>query len=88
MSSFGFLDVLFSCQSISNSVAIFMKSDDRSLLPSKTTRMKNLSVEESLNCADSVMLQLFLSKKPLTAATMPFLSGQDNVSMYFSLIYM
>ena len=45
----------------------------------KCTLMKNLLEDGSENCWRSRMLMLFLAKRPVTAWTMPGLSGHDNV---------
>lgn len=71
----------------------FWSSDSRSraagdlsrLSGPKCTRMKKVLVLASPYCWESTMLRSCWARKPVTACTMPGLSGQDSVRVYSSL---
>ena len=52
----------------------------------KCTLMKNFSEVRSENCWRSRMLRLCWAKMPVTAWTMPGLSGQESVRMWSLII--
>jgi len=52
----------------------------------KCTLMKNFFEEGSPNCCESTMLKLRVARKPVTACTIPGLSGQESVRMYSSAL--